>query len=98
MHLRVKLLSRRARVVRPGHVILAEVVGAVFRVPRVVAARPGQSAAERWVEVEQGPRDDGVVVEWDVQRNDADGETDAWKKTKQRRGIIFQSIIVLLVP
>lgn len=76
MHLRVKLLGRRARVVRPRHVVLAEVVGAVLCVPRIVAARPRKRAAERRVEVEQGPGDDGVVVERDVQRDDADGETD----------------------
>lgn len=83
MHLRVKLLGRWARVVGPRHVVLAKVVGAVFRVPCIVTVCPWQSAAERRVEVEQRPRDDGVVVEGDIQRNDADGETDAWKKQKR---------------
>lgn len=83
MHLRVKLLSWWAWVIRPRHIVLPKVVGAVFCVPFIIAARPWKSAAEWWVEVEQGPRDDGVVVEGDVQGDDADGKTDAWEKPKE---------------
>lgn len=85
MHLRVKLLGWWAWVISPRHVVLPKVAGAVFRVPCIVAVRPWKSAAERWVEVEQRPRDDGVVVEGDVQRDDADGKTDAWEN--QRKGL-----------
>lgn len=79
IHLRVKLLGWWAGVICPCHVVLAKVVGAVFRVPCIVTACPWQSAAKWWVEVEQCPCDDGVVVEGDVQCDDADGETDAWE-------------------
>lgn len=46
IHLRIKLLGRGMGVVIPGHVVGAEVVGAVGRVPDVVAAGPGQRAGE----------------------------------------------------
>lgn len=77
MHLRVKLLGGRARVVRPGHIVFSEVVSAVFCVPFIITVCPGQCAAEGGVKVEQSPGDDGVIVEGYIQGNDADGETNA---------------------
>lgn len=79
MHLRVKLFGRWAWVVSPGHVVFSEVVSAVFCVPGIITAGPGQSAAEGGVEVEQSPGDDGVIVEGHIQCNDADGETNTWQ-------------------
>lgn len=79
VHLRVKLLGRWAWIVCPGYVIFPEVVSAVFCVPFIITAGPGQSAAERGVEVEQSPGDDGVIVEGHIQCNDADGETNTWQ-------------------
>lgn len=70
MHLRVKFLCRRPGGISPSDVVLPEIVGAVWRVPHVVAVGPGQDAGEGRVEVEEGPGDDGVVVEGHVQRND----------------------------
>jgi len=77
-HLRIKLFGGGPGDVGPGHVAPPEVVGAVGRVPGVVAARPGQGAREGRVEVVESPGDDGVVVEGDVEADDANGEADAW--------------------
>ena len=44
------------------------VLSAVFRVPGVVTGAPGQCPAERGEEVEEGPRDQDVVVDADVDR------------------------------
>ena len=76
-HLRIKLLSRGPGEIGPGHVVPPKVVGAVGCVPGVVTARPGQGARKGRVEVIECPSDDGVVVEGDVEANDADGKTDA---------------------
>lgn len=78
--LRIKLFGGGPGEVGPGHVAPPEVVGAVRRVPGVVAARPGQGAREGRVEVVESPGDDGVVVEGDVQANDANSKADAWGK------------------
>lgn len=80
MRLRVKLLGGGPGEVGPGHVALPEVVGAVRGVPGVVTARPGQGAREGGVEVVESPGDDGVVVEGDVEADDADGKANAWEK------------------
>lgn len=75
MHLRVKFLRWRPGGVGPSDVVCAKVVGAVGGVPHVVTVCPRQDAGERGVEVEEGPGDDGVVVEGHVQRDDADGKS-----------------------
>lgn len=66
MHLRVKFLCRRPGGICPSHVIHAKVVGAVGGVPDIITVCPGEDAGEGGVEVEQGPGDDGVVVEGHV--------------------------------
>lgn len=48
---------------------------AVGRVPAVGAAAPGQRGLEGGQEVVQGPGHDGVVVEGDVERDDANRKT-----------------------
>lgn len=80
MHLRIKLFSRGPGEVGPGHIASPKVVGAGRCVPGVVAARPGQGAREGRVEVVESPGNDGVVVEGDVQANDANSKADAWGK------------------
>ena len=77
IHSRVELLRGGFGGVGPGDVVSAKVVGAVRRVPGVVTAGPGQGGGEGGVEVEEGPGDDGVVVEGHVQGDDADGVPDA---------------------
>jgi len=47
--------------------IFCAVFHAIICVPRVVAARPGQAGRERRAEVVDGPADDDVVVERDVE-------------------------------
>lgn len=76
--LRVELFSGGPGEVGPGHVAPPEVVGAVGCVPGVVAAGPGQGAREGRAQVVESPGDDGVVVEGDVEANDANGKADAW--------------------
>lgn len=61
-----------------GHVAVA-----VGRVPAVGAGGPGQRGPQRGQQVVQGPGHDGVVVEGDVEGDDADGEADPW--TKERK-------------
>lgn len=78
MHLRVKFLCWRPGEIRPGDVVHPEVVGAVGGVPNIVTVCPGQDAGEGGVEVEERPRDDGVVVEGDIQGDDADGVSYTW--------------------
>lgn len=73
MHLRVKFLCRRPGGICPGDVVHAKIVGAVGGVPHIVAVSPRQDAGERGIEVEEGPGDDGVVVEGHIQSDDADG-------------------------
>lgn len=73
MHLRVKFLCRGPGGIGPSNVVRAKVVGAVGGVPHVVAVCPRQDAGEGGVEVEEGPGDDGVVVEGHVQSDDTDG-------------------------
>lgn len=73
MHLRVKFLCRRPGFIRPGDVIHAKIVGAVGSVPHIVAVRPRQDGGERGIEVEEGPGDDGVVVEGHIEGNDTNG-------------------------
>lgn len=73
MHLHVKFLCRRPGGICPSHIIHSKVVGAVGGVPDVITVCPGEDAGEGGVEVEQGPGDDGVVVEGHVQSNDTDG-------------------------
>lgn len=73
MHLRVKFLGRRPGGIRPGDIVNAKIVGAVGGIPHIVAVCPRQDAGERGVEVEEGPGDDGVVVEGHIQGDDTDG-------------------------
>lgn len=73
MHLRVKFLCWRPGEIRPGDVVLPKIVGTVGGIPHIVTVCPGQDAGERGVEVEEGPGDDGVVVERHIQSDDANG-------------------------
>lgn len=84
MHLRVKFLCRRPGGIGPSDVVLPKVIGAVRGVPHVVAVGPGQDAGEGRVEVEEGPGDDGVVVEGHIERDDADCISDTWKRRERR--------------
>lgn len=84
MHLRVKFLCRRPGGIRPGDVVYAEIVGAVGGIPHVVAVCPRQDGGEGGVEVEEGPGDDGVVVEGHVQSDDADGVSYTWKQEEKQ--------------
>lgn len=71
MHLRVKFLCWRPGEICPGDVVLPKIVGTVGGIPHIVTVCPGQGAGERGVEVEEGPGDDGVVVERHIQSDDA---------------------------
>lgn len=73
MHLRVKFFCWRPGEIRPGDVVLSKVVGTVRGIPHIVTVCPGQDAGERGVEVEEGPGDDGVVVEGHIQSDDTNG-------------------------
>lgn len=73
MHLRVKFLCWRPGGVCPGDVVHAKVVGAVGGIPHIVAVCPRQNGGEGGVEVEEGPGDDGVVVEGDIESDDTNG-------------------------
>lgn len=73
MHLRVKFLCRRLGGIRPGDVVHVKIVGAVRGIPHIVAVCPRQDAGEGGVEVEEGPGNDGVVVEGDIESDDTNG-------------------------
>lgn len=73
MHLRVKFFCWRPGEIGPGDVVLSKVVGTVGGIPHIVTVCPGQDAGERGVEVEEGPGDDGVVVEGHIQSDDTNG-------------------------
>lgn len=73
MHLRVKFLCRGPGGICPGDVVLAKIVGTVRCIPHIVTVCPGQDAGEGGVEVEEGPGDDGVVVEGHIQSDDTNG-------------------------
>lgn len=84
VHSRVELLGWGGGGVGPGHVVVGgHVAVAVSRVPVVVAGAPGQRGLEGRQQVVQGPGHDGVVVEGDVERNDADGEADSCMCAKE---------------
>lgn len=86
MHLRIELLGRRSGGVGPGHVHVGrQVVGAVDGVPFVAAGGPRQSGTEGGQEVVQGPGHDGVVIEGNVQGNDADGKAYAYERERTGR-------------
>lgn len=84
MHLRVKLFRWRLGEGSPSHIALSKVVGAVGGVPGIVTACPGQGAREGGVEIVQGPGDDGVVVEGDVQGDDANSKANACVERKAK--------------
>lgn len=73
MHLRVKFLCRRPGGIGPGDVVHAKIVSAVGGIPHIVAVRPRQDGGEGGVEVEEGPGDDGVVIEGHIESDDANG-------------------------
>lgn len=73
MHLRVKFLCRRPGRICPGDVVLDKVVGTVGSIPHIVAVGPRQNSGKRGVEVEEGPGDDGVVVEGHIESDDTNG-------------------------
>lgn len=70
---------------RPGDVVLAEVVGAVASVPRVLATGPGQLVREGGDEVVECPGYDGVIVGGDIKGNDADGIANAWTEMRKAK-------------
>lgn len=87
MHLRIELLRGGDGVRLPGHVVAAlQVVGAVDGVPRVPAAGPGQLVVEGGQEVVHRPGHDGVVIEGDVESDDADREADTCGRREGTRG------------
>lgn len=88
MHLRVKFLCRRPGGIRPGDVVHAKIVGAVGGVPHIVAVSPRQDAGERGIEVEEGPGDDGVVVEGHIQSDDADGVSYTWNTPEDEKSFV----------
>ena len=63
-----------------GHVAVT-----VGRVPAVGAGGPGQRGPEGRQQVVQGPGHDGVVVEGDVEGDDADGKADPCMSGKNDR-------------
>ena len=73
MHLRVKFLCWRLGGIRPGDVWRVKIVGTVRGIPHVVTVCPRQDTGERGVEVEEGPGDDGIVVEGHIQGDDTNG-------------------------
>lgn len=78
MHLRVKFLCRGPGEIGPSDVVLPKIVSAVWGVPHVVTVGPGQDAGEGRVEVEEGPGDNGVVVEGHVQCDDTYCVSNSW--------------------
>ena len=85
MHLRIELLCGGGGGVGPADVAVCVGVDfAVGGVPAVGAAGPRQGGPEAGQKVVQGPRHDGVVVEGDVERYDADGKADPWVKNDAR--------------
>lgn len=77
MYLRIEFLRWGGGGVGPGHVVVrGHVLVAVSGVPAVGAGAPGQGGLERRQEVVQRPGHDGVVVEGDVESDDANSETD----------------------
>lgn len=83
MHLRVKFLCRRPGGIRPGDVVHAKIVGAVRGIPYIVTVCPRQDTRERVVEVEEGPGDDGVVVERHIQSDDTNGISYTCNRTER---------------
>lgn len=83
MHLRVKFLCWRPGGIGPSDVVDAKIVGAVGGIPHIVAVCPRQDAGERGVEVEEGPGDDGVVVEGHIQGDDTYGVSYTWRHTRK---------------
>jgi len=85
MHLRIELLGGGGGGVGPRHVVVGgHVEVAVDRVPAVAAGGPGQRGSKGRQQVVQGPRHDGVVVEGDVEGDDADGEADPCEQKERR--------------
>lgn len=85
MHLRIELLGRRDGFLGPGDVVVCrQIAGAVDSVPGVIASGPGKSGAKRGQQVIQSPGHDGVVVESDIQGNNADGKSYTYKNNKQK--------------
>lgn len=84
MHLRVKFLCRRPGGICPGDVVRVKIIGAVRGIPNVFTVCPRQDAGERGVEVEEGPGDDGVVVEGHIQSDDTNGISYTCNRTHRK--------------
>ncbi len=81
-YLLIELFSRRDRVAGPGNIqVGGQVVGAVGSVPLVGAGGPGQCGTKGGQEVVECPGHYGIVVEGDVECNDADGIAYTYKRT-----------------
>lgn len=81
MHLRIELLGRRGGFIGPGDVAVSgQILLAVGCVPGVFACRPWKRCAEGGQQVIQSPGHDGVVVEGNVQGNNADGKANTYKR------------------
>lgn len=84
MHLRIELLGWRRGRVCPRHVVVGgHVAVAVGRVPAVAAGGPGQGGPKRREQVVESPGHDGVVVEGDVEGDDADGKAYSWMSRRE---------------
>ncbi len=82
MHLHIELFSRRDRVVGPGDIqVGGQVVGAVGSVPLVGAGGPGQRGTKGGQEVVESPGHYGIVVEGNIECNNADGKAYTCKRT-----------------
>lgn len=83
MHLRIELLGRRDGLIGPGDVAVSgQILLAVGCVPGVFACRPRKCRVEGGQQVIQSPGHDGVVVEGNVEGNNADGKANTLKKKK----------------
>lgn len=96
MHLHIELLSGRDGVFGPGYIqVGGQVAGAVGSVPPVVAGGPGQCGAKGGQEVIESPGHYGIVVEGNVECNDADGKAYTWKRTGKTCLTRFQALSTL---
>lgn len=95
MHLRIELLGRWDGFIGPGDVAVSgQILLAVGRVPGVFACCPWKRRVEGGQQVIQSPGHDGVVVESNVQSNNADGKANTYKrvavkKKRQEKFIYF---------
>jgi len=92
MYLRIELLCRGGGGVGPGHIVVSgHVEVAVGCVPAVGAGGPRQGGPKRRQQIVQSPGHDGVVVESDVEGDDADGKADPCESGRKLKIFIIKS-------